>query len=83
MVATFGPTSATVGMPGPPAMDIGMYSVGTGRRSASAVVVVFETMPTMVSQVTLGASPGRAGALLEATCWPMGSCLGKTTSASA
>src|SRR5439155_21592097 len=89
---------AIAGMSGPPAMDIGMYSIAVGWASASVQTGVFETTPTMLSQggapssaeplapAELPSPSGRGvdpGGALDRTRSPNGSRLGKQISANA
>ena len=79
---TSGPINANRNVPGPPAMDIGMKSAGTCVNSAGVRRGVRATTPTMVSQISSGVPPGRAGGRSEARRFPIGSCCGKNASAS-
>src|SRR5204862_4548830 len=70
--ATSGPSNAVGGMPGPPAIDIGMYNCDAASGSASDRLGVFETTPTISSGVGPGAPSARAGGALDDTYWPRG-----------
>src|ERR1044071_4782609 len=57
---TLGPTSADGGMSGPPAIDIGMYTIEPGSVSVSDRVAVLGTTRTTCSGTGAG-GPARAG----------------------
>ena len=74
-----GPDSASRGMSGPPAIDIGWNTSPIGVRSPSVIVDVFATTPTIVHQGGVGSL--EFGGVLDRTRRPIGSWPGKYPSA--